>query len=698
VRVVAETGEKLAAFDANALAAALGKSAGKPVEAGKLPFNDMTYVDGLRAIRFSAYGSEWEYDPKKATCEKVAATPKVDPKPAKPGEESEAEEPAEFDENRDAPQDRPRRKTDAKGREAPPTPYRSPDGNWQISVRDFNLFLKPKDGDEKALTTEGKEGLSFGTIFWSPDSKWVLAFRIEPGDRFESLYVESSTNDSFRGKLRSHVYPLPGDKFTTYEPWLIDVAGAKATKLATERIDWGRPFPRWSKDGQRLTYEKMDRSHQRFRVMGVELKTAAVKTLYDDAFKTFFLYYSNNTRYYLDATDELIINSERSGWNHLSLVDLKSGTIRNPITKGEYVVRRVTNVDTAKREIEFQANGRNSGQDPYFVHHYRVKFDGSGLVPLTDADGTHTIQKSPDGKYLIATHSRIDSPPVHELRRMADGKKIVELERADISKLIASGWKAPQVFVAPGRDGKTPIWGIVTRPRNFDPKKTYPVIEYIYAGPHDSHVPKGFLPYQSREALAELGFIVVQMDGMGTCNRSKAFHDVCWQNLADAGFPDRIAWIKALAKTDPSLDLTRVGIYGTSAGGQNSTGALLFHGDFYKVAVSSCGCHDNRMDKSSWNEQWMGSPVGPHYEKSSNVANAHKLKGKLLLIVGELDTNVPPESTYRLCDALIKAKKNFDFLMVPGLGHSDGGAYGERRRRDYFVKHLHGIEPPAWEN
>jgi dipeptidyl aminopeptidase/acylaminoacyl peptidase len=280
------------------------------------------------------------------------------------------------------------------------------------------------------------------------------------------------------------------------------------------------------------------------------------------------------------------------------------------------------------------------------------------------------------------------------LRRCDDGQKICTLEEADISELIASGWKPPEVYVAKGRDGTTDIWGIISRPRDFDPSKKYPVIEHIYAGPHGSFVPKTFSPVRRFSNLTDLGFIVVQIDGMGTANRSKAFHNVCWQNLKDAGFPDRILWHKAVAAEYPSYDITRVGIYGGSAGGQNAAGALLFHGDFYKVAVAGCGCHDNRMDKASWNEQWMGYPVGLHYAASSNIENAHRLRGKLLLIVGEMDTNVPPESTYRFCDALIKAGKDFDFVLVPGAGHGMGGAYGQRRLQDFFVRHLLGVEPP----
>jgi dipeptidyl aminopeptidase/acylaminoacyl peptidase len=273
----------------------------------------------------------------------------------------------------------------------------------------------------------------------------------------------------------------------------------------------------------------------------------------------------------------------------------------------------------------------------------------------------------------------------------------MELEKADIDDWQQAGWKAPEVFSAKGRDGKTDIWGIIIRPTNFDPAKKYPVIENIYAGPHGSFVPKNFMhQYFSMQELAELGFVVVQIDGMGTSNRSKAFHDVCWKNLKDAGFPDRMLWMQAAAQKYPSLDLSRVGIYGTSAGGQSSAGALLFHPEFYKVGVSSCGCHDNRMDKLWWNEQWMGYPIGPHYEACSNVVNAHKLQGKLMLIVGEVDDNVDPASTMQVADALIKANKDFELVVVPGLGHSSGGKFGERKRRDFFVRHLLGVTPPAW--
>jgi len=278
---------------------------------------------------------------------------------------------------------------------------------------------------------------------------------------------------------------------------------------------------------------------------------------------------------------------------------------------------------------------------------------------MTEENANHSLSFSPDMEYYIDTWSRVDLPPVSEIRRISDRKKLAEVERADIQELIQTGWRTPEVFKAMGRDGKTDIWGIILRPMNFDESKKYPVIEYIYAGPHNSFVPKSFRSYHSMQSLAELGFIVVQIDGMGTSNRSKAFHDVCWKNIADAGFPDRMLWHKSVAAKYPYYDISQVGIYGHSAGGQNALAALLFHPELYKVAVSSSGCHDNRMDKISWNEQWMGWPLGPEYAASSNVDNAYRLQGKLLLTVGELDTNVPPSSTMQVVNALIKADKTF---------------------------------------
>jgi dipeptidyl aminopeptidase/acylaminoacyl peptidase len=338
--------------------------------------------------------------------------------------------------------------------------------------------------------------------------------------------------------------------------------------------------------------------------------------------------------------------------------------------------------------------GYRAQEDPYHFHLARVNFDGTGFTLLTEGDGTHKWEWSPDKRFFVDTWSRVDQPPVHELRRSVDGQRICEIERADITALQAAGWNGPERFVAKGRDGATRIHGIIFRPPRFNPARKYPVIEKIYAGPHDFFVPKSWNRFVGQNTLAELGFVVVQIDGMGTNWRSRSFHDVCWKNVRDAGFPDRIAWLREAAATRPWMDLERLGIFGGSAGGQSALGALLFHGGFYKAAVADCGCHDNRMDKIWWNEAWMGWPVGPEYAENSNVTHAGNLRGKLLLTVGELDRNVDPSSTMQVVHALIKANKDFELLIVPGAGHGAGDSpYGRRRRDDFFVRHLWKVEP-----
>jgi dipeptidyl aminopeptidase/acylaminoacyl peptidase len=699
--VDAEKGTRGPAFDHAKLAAALSKADGGAHSATRLPFSMITFSEDDKAITFTANG-RWRCD---LTTYECARLPKSN-------EEEEPAEPAlsraEADEESAIPDEAPfvseeemafvQKKGGKKGFPPPATrEARSADGKWLATIKDYNVILKDKDGKESILTKDGVAGNAFDALAWAPDSKTLVAYRTEPGDNKQIHMIETSPKDQLPTKLHTRAYPRPGDKFNQHEMWIVPIETKKPIKVDVERINFrGLPRLRWSKDSTRFTFEKTDRGHQRFRIIEVEAASGKTRNILDEKATTFIDRYSYSFLRYLDDTGEIIYSSEMDGWKHLYLIDAKTGNMKQ-ITKGEYVLRGVDKVDVVKRQIWFQASGMNKDHDPYFIHYYRIDFDGAGLVALTESNGDHWHkdgpQYSPDGKHAIVTWSRVDQAPVHELRRVSDGKLICKIDEADISALEATGWKAPEVFVSKARDGKTDIWGIVHRPRNFDPNKKYPVIEYIYAGPHGSFVPKRFAAYRQQAALAELGFIVVQIDGMGTAHRSRAFHDVCWKNVGDAGFPDRILWMKALAKRYAYVDITRVGIYGTSAGGQSSTGALLFHPDFYKVAVSSCGCHDNRLDKDSWNEQWMGL-MGPHYEAQSNVTNAHKLQGKLFLIVGELDTNVPFESTMRVVDALVRARKDFDLLVVPGMGHSDGGPYGERRRWDYFVRHLHGVEPP----
>jgi dipeptidyl aminopeptidase/acylaminoacyl peptidase len=670
VLVESANGRKQPAFDHARLAAALSTQLGRQIAADRLPIEDLTFVEDGRSIRFTVQNRAYIAVLQTMEIREAGAETPRPQRPTPPWTQN-----LWAPERRDAP---------------------SPDGKWVARIDGHNVKVRQRDGAEFTLTDFGTDKAYFTRLGWTPDSKRIVAVRLTPGERGLVHLVESSPQGGGRARLHTRVYDLPGDKVDVFDMWLLDPEGQTSAEIEAEPVDyWGMPTPRWNRARTHFTYEKLDRGYGRWRIIQVDPATNTSRALWDDDPETFFDITSKYS-YYCNETDEILVRSERDGWAHLYRID-GNGVLQNQITKGPWVVRGVTHVDEKARQIIFSASGIDQGLDPYFIKFYRVNFDGTGLTPLTPAAGNHSVQFSPDYRFYVDTYSTVGTPPVHELRRTSDGRLISEIERADISRLPGTGWSAPEVFVAKGRDGVTDIWGVVVRPSHFDPTKSYPVIEDIYAGPHDSFVPKSFAAHSGMQSLAELGFVVVKIDGMGTRNRSKAFHDVAYKNLADNGFEDRILWMRALAERYPQLDLDRVGIFGTSAGGQSSTAALLFRPEFYKVAVSSCGCHDNRMDKIWWNEQWMGL-MGPHYAEQSNITNAGKLKGNLLLMVGEMDTNVPPESTYRLVDALIKANKEFEFVLLPGAGHTGGGPYGERKRRDFFVRHLLGVPTPNWNN
>jgi dipeptidyl-peptidase-4 len=719
ISVDSTQGARMPAFDHERLAKALSQQTGKTVKSDQLPFDSIQFSADGKSLRLVGANAAWQCD---------LETYQIAEAKSESSEKSEG--PPATGERRQR-------------RASPSASSKSPDGQWEVVVRGHNLFLRDlKAEKEQALSYDGNPAHTYARdvygdravgmqydkpepalpepeVYWSPDSRRLVAMRTRPGAQRSVYLVESSPKDQVQPKLQSYPYLKPGDEIPIRKPHLFDIEAGREIPIDDTLFSnpWSISDVRWEPGSDRFTFLYNQRGHQILRVVGVDVPSsksqrstlnsptlsqslltsappAQVHAIIDEQSPTFIDYSGKFFSEYLDDTGEIIWMSERDGWNHLYLYETKTGRVKNQITKGEWVVRGVDRVDREKRQVWFRAGGIRPGQDPYYIHYARINFDGTGLTLLTEGDGTHTVQYSPDRRLFIDTWSRVDLAPVNELRRAEDGKLVCQLEAGDASELTSTGWRPPERFVAKGRDGVTDIYGIIHWPRKIDPARKYPVIESIYAGPHGSFVPKPFRASSGQDELTQRGFIVVQIDGMGTSNRSKKFHDVCWKNIGDAGFPDRILWMKAAAAKYPSLDLNRVGLYGGSAGGQNTLRGLLAHGDFYKAGASDCGCHDNRMDKIWWNELWMGWPVGSHYDEQSNVTQAHKLQGKLLLTLGELDKNVDPASTMQVVNALIKANKDFDFVIFPGGGHGSGSSpYGRRRRIEFFERHLMGSEP-----
>lgn len=680
----AETGQTRPAFDKAIVAQGLTAALGKTVTPLQLPIKHFSLSDGR--IDFDIDYAPWHCSLKVAQCEAGSW----------PGR------PSGFGVVRDL-----RFPADNHLRAAP-------NGQLSAMVEGHNLVLVDKDGNKRILSQDGSAGNFYDpeSIAWSPDSKHIVLYRVRPGYARFVTRVLSSPTDQLQPKVVKQLYPKPGDAIDIEQPVLFEVATGKETVI--DNALFPNPYQltdlRWRKDGNTFAFRYNQRGFQTARVIEVSAATGKARAVVNETAKT-FIYQDREFGHDVGGLGkEFIWLSERDGWAHLYLYDGRTGKVKNRITNGDWPVREVVKVDDAKRQIWFAASGMHQGEDPYFVHYYRVDFDGSNLTELTKAPANHHLAFSDDMRYYVDVYSRVDLPNIAELHK-ADGSLVRTIAKGDISKLLAAGFKFPEPFVAKGRDGKTDIYGLMVKPLNFDPNKRYPVIENIYAGPHDSFVPKDFWPFGyhsggdkviGMQSLANLGFIVVQIDGMGTANRSKAFQDVAWKNLGDSGFPDRILWHKAAAKKYPWYDIAKgVGIYGGSAGGQSTLSALVFHPEFYSVGVAYAGCYDNRMDKISWNEQWMGWPVDDSYKKASAVEHAANLKGNVLLVFGEQDSNVDPSSSLQLVNALIKAGKDFDLLEVPGGEHSAGRStgptrYAWRRQFDFFLNHLKGEATPDW--
>lgn len=658
VLVNAERGAKALAFNHQRLAQALGAELGRKVEPGKLPFSSISLDDGLDRLYFRIGSVRWSCGLKDYRLERLTQT-----EGAKPSDVAPARQRVE--------------------RTFP-----------EAFLRDGQIVIRTSASEERALTTDGGPKTPYRNLWMSPSRRYLAATRAIPVPAGLMYNIESSPKEGLRPKLVQHHYALPGDPIDQLEVFCFDLQTGESRRAQCEAIDYGGVNNlRWKADGRRFTFERQYRGFQRETITEVDAETGASRVIVDETSST-FIFPPFRFAHYLDDTGEILWTSERDNWNHLYLYDADTGRVKNQVTSGPWLVRGVERVDAQARTITFMAGGVEADDDPYLVHYYRINFDGTGLVALTPGNGQHEVKFSPDRKYFIDSYSRVDLPPIHELRLTEDGSLIAKLEEADAADLLKAGVRLPEPFVAKGRDGKTDIFGVIYSPSKLEAGKRYPVIEDIYAGPQGFAVPKAFSATRGNQALAELGFFVVQIDGMGMGMRSKAFHETTYRNLGDSGFPDRILWMRAAAKKHPAMDLSRVGIFGVSAGGYNAARALIAHPEFYKAAVAICGNHDHRTDKLWWNEMWMGYPVGPHYADQSNIVQAAKLQGKLFLIHGELDDNVNPSaSTLQFANALIKANKDFDLLLVPGAGHGFG-KYERRRMWDFFVRNLQGVEPP----
>jgi dipeptidyl aminopeptidase/acylaminoacyl peptidase len=601
----------------------------------------------------------------------------------------------------------------------------SPDGKRAAYIKDWNLWVRDlATGKETQLTTDGVKDFGYATdnagwthsdraiLIWSPDSKKIATFQQDQRQTGDMYLVSTNVGHP---RLEAWKYPLPGDpNVTMIQRVVIEVDTPKVIRLKMDpdqhrstqcddvSCDGGWDDVYWSADGKTLAFVSTSRDHKKENLRIADAVTGAVRDVYEETTNTQFESGQGGTSWrYLPASNEFIWFTERDGWGHLYLYGL-DGKLKNQITKGEYAVWRIVKVDEKDRVLYFIAGGREQGSDPYFGHFYRVNFDGSGLKLLTPENANHDVTLSPDGKYFIDNYSTPNTPNVAVLYDMT-GKKIADLEKASVSRLMANGWKPPTPITVKARDGQTDLYGLMYTPTNLDPNKKYPIVDYIYPGPQGGSIgSRSFSASRNdNQALAELGFVVVQIDGMCNPLRSKKFHDSCYGNMADNTLPDQVEGIKQLAAKYPYIDLDRVGIWGHSGGGFATAAAMFRYPDFFKVGISESGNHDNRNYEDDWGERYIGlltkdANGKDNYADQANQNFAKNLKGKLLLAHGTMDDNVPPSNTLLVVDALIKANKDFDLIMIPNARHGYGSAsfYMMRRRWDYFVKNLLGAEPP----
>jgi dipeptidyl aminopeptidase/acylaminoacyl peptidase len=613
---------------------------------------------------------------------------------------------------------------------APQNSSVSPDGKLAAYIKDYNLWVRElATGKDYQLTTDGVKDFGYATdnagwthsdrpvLTWSPDSKQIATFQHD-GRGVRDFYLVSTNVGG--PKLDSWKYPMPGDSAVFHIQrviiHLLPNGGAHVLRLnmppdfhrstVSDHVSCGGEIcdVQWYPDGSHLAFISSARDHKTAWFRVADAKTGEVKTLFEEHSNTQIGDASlpENLWRPLPASNELLWWSQRDNWIHLYLYDLTTGQLKNRITTGDGNVEDIVRIDEKARQIYFMAQGKDPSRDPYFQHLYRIGFDGKGQTLLTPENANHQVTVSPDGKYFVDAYSTPVTPPITVLRD-ANGKVVQTLEKADISRLLASGWHPPTPFTVKGRDGKTDIYGLMFTPSKLDSTKKYPIIDYIYPGPQSGSVgSRSFSPARGdHQSLAELGFVVVAIDGMGTPGRSKAFHDTYYGHMGDNTIPDQVAGIKELAQKYKFIDVDKVGIWGHSGGGFATASAMFKFTDFFDVGIAESGNHDNRNYEDDWGERYQGlvqknGSGGDNYAAEANETYAKNLKGKLMLVHGQMDDNVPVENTQLVVDALVKAGKDFDLIMLPHARHGYGvdNNYIMRRRWDYFVKNLQGAEPP----
>jgi len=711
-------GTRNPAFDHAKIAAALSAAAGASYDATHLPFQSFEFSQARQSISFTVQpaGGRGQAPATGAARVRGRFTCDVQGKACAAAAGSRVEPPGA--------QGRGGRGATASA--ASPPESVSPDGKSAVFIRSDNLFVRDvASGKETRLTTDGVKDFGYATdnagwtrserpvLTWSPDSKKIATFQQDQRGVGEMYLVETKVGHP---ALQQWKYPLPGDEVvTTIQRVIVHLDGPRVVRLRLPP-DQHRTSPaddvkgrggemedlQWSPDGAQVAFISTSRDHKHEVLRVANAGTGDVRDVLEEKVDTVFE--SGNTRWkFLPASNEIIWFSERDNWGQLYLYDLQTGKLKNRITDGEGNVTQIVRVDEKARAIYFTGVGKEKGRDPYFRHLYRIGFDGRNQALLTPEDADHDVSMSPDGRFFTDSSSKPDVPPVANLRS-ADGRLVAALEKADLTRLVAKGWKPPIPFTVKARDGVTDLYGLMFQPTNVDPNKRYPIVDYIYPGPQAGSVgSRSFSAARGdHQSLAELGFVVVMIDGMGTPLRSKKFHDAYYGDMHDNTLPDQVVGIQQLAKRHPWMDIDRVGIWGHSGGGFASCDALLHdkYADFFKVGWSESGNHDNRGYEDDWGEKWQGlltktADGNTNYDSQANQNYAKNLKGHLMLVHGTLDGNVPPYLTLLVVNELVANNKDFDLLLLPNRGHGYGGdPYPIRRRWDYFVRYLMGAEPP----